>query len=55
MRGKVFKNEEKKIPLARLSFLLASTPSAELDLCELCYCFSVSQAPIISMLWQQQR
>lgn len=54
MLRKVFKNEEEKIPIARPWFLVASPPSAEVDLVKRCCYFSLFQTFIISMLWPQQ-
>lgn len=51
MLKKVFKNEEKKIPIVRLCFQVTSLPSAERDLLKRCYYFSlIIHAFIISML-----
>lgn len=50
MRGKVFKNEEEKIPVARSCFVFAST----LEPLNWSYCFSLFQAFTISILWRQQ-
>lgn len=49
MQGKVFKDEEEKIPVARLWFVFAST----LERLSRRGCFSPSQGFTISILWRR--
>lgn len=53
MLRKVFKNEEKKIHVAHLCFLLSPLSSFHLDLLKRYY-FTIFQAFIICMVWRQE-